>query len=310
MSLGFTRLGWPLIVGAALSLGTPARAGAYEPFVDFSSLLDQRYYPATGGYFFGEQPIYLIFPPDGAPSIELVFSKDGAELTRTPLRIERYDGFPAFARLAASAPPVQGKGPGRYEVSIWSDGASLGSLRYELTAESSGDPFAPKTAHLRKGPWEESAYLYVPPVETANRNVFVHLWTSLAETNAKGSAHASVALRRNGELVAESRDFVISGEDWAHGSGQLDKAGTDHRTPLSPSDLTARDGHYVIEYRVEGRTVRTFGFDVSGGAVVGDARSALDHAPANDRLTPRRLHFTGSSAPVGVGELFWLHRAD
>ncbi|MCA9754872.1 MAG: hypothetical protein KDA27_03650 [Candidatus Eisenbacteria bacterium] len=308
MSLVCAKLGLLSLVSAVVLVAWPGWARAYEPFVDLSSLLDQRYYPATGGYFFGEQPIYLVFPPEGDANIELVFSKDGTEISRTPLRLEGYDGFPAFARLASPAPPVQGKGPGRYDISIWSDGKQIGALEYELAAESGGDPFAPKTSHSRKGPWEELAYVYVPPTETANRYVSVHLWTSLAEVGATRSANASVRLRRGETLVAESRSFVISSEDWAHGSAQLDKAGTDHKEPLRPSDLTGRDGAYLVEYQVEGRTVRTFSLQVSGGEIVASVRSGLDHSPPSDRLTPRKLHFTGSSAPIGIGELFWMQR--
>src|ERR1044071_4987631 len=85
---------WTLV----LLVVAPAAAAAqtYKPAIEYQSLMNLRFYEATGGFLV--EDLQLVFPPANISDAKLVVTDQSGQVVDTmPLRYERME-FPAFGR--------------------------------------------------------------------------------------------------------------------------------------------------------------------------------------------------------------------
>ena len=155
--------GWimMMILGWILAFTQGASAQEYEPSAEYASLLSIGFYNQNGGFMVDK--LQLVFPPADDQPVEFVISKSGGNsVISLPMRIERWDGYPAFAGLRApSGHPgiIQVEEAGEYIMTIKVGGKAVTSMPFSMKIEGSGDPFNPRKNFTREGPWSTLGFL-------------------------------------------------------------------------------------------------------------------------------------------------------
>ena len=291
----------------AAVLGSPLAAPAqdYAPAVDHLSLLDMRYYAHSGGFMV--EGLQLVFPPQDDPAAELTVTNTAGEtVAAMPLQVRRWPDWPAFGVLAPVGPDIiHLNAPGDYTMTVRLGGDVIGELAYAVAEEGGDDPFNPKKTYYREGPWRTLGYLS-SPAEKPDEALRFNYWTSLREVGASSQTKIALRLTRGGQEVAVSRsDFVVSNADWQFFHHPLIKPG--QKTNFILADLQRRDGAYTMTLLVADKPVKTYRFNVRGGAVAPSPRSELGSEPHSDFLTPRRINTSaGSGSRYFMEHVFWV----
>ena len=80
-------------------------AQQYQPSVDFTSLMNLRFYNQSGGFMI--ENLTMVFPPDNYNNIEFeITTPSGESEYKTGLRLQKWDNLPAFANLAPNGPGI------------------------------------------------------------------------------------------------------------------------------------------------------------------------------------------------------------
>src|SRR6185295_19603790 len=85
-----------------LAATTVALAQTYPPAIEHESLMSMRFYEANGGFLV--EGLEVVFPPTGdQPATFMITKPNGDVVASVPLRLERLEGFPAFAMFRPAA---------------------------------------------------------------------------------------------------------------------------------------------------------------------------------------------------------------
>lgn len=294
--------------GAMQGAAASGNAQARMPTAAMDSLLNMRFYEASGGFMI--EGIEVAFAPADSDGWTLaIVDKDGNELASQPLRLESMPEFPAFAMLRPQGPGmVKSPGEGDFVMQVRQGDAVVTALPFALKQQRSGDEFNEKSTWLREGAWSELGYLAVRDGEPDSHVTF-NWWDSI-RTMPSGAARANVTvhLMQGGKEVAASNPAVIlSSPNWMFFSREL--ALTQGGEYLTKAALEKMDGAFTIEVRDGDKRIRSFAMRIKDGAM-----QALDHAKMtypvhHEILLPRTVDTSsGSNSSYHLLDVSWVKK--
>lgn len=294
--------------------------GRPAPAMDFTRFLDLKYWPLRGMYYLGAGTDHLLFPPEGIDAYAtdhgayVIRDASGEAVAGQKLGSLTTTASAAFVRMGTYAGPmgVETLAPGEYTLDLVFRGHLAGRIPFGITAHESGDPFDPKTVYRRSGPWSRLAY-FEHETEKPDYHLTFNAWVS-AEDLGADTGRVRFTLYRDGQPVATSRknlDPHVSTEgDWGTASTFL--VTPDTREATNSTFFTVQDvtpGSYVmrVTHLDTGETIREYPFEATASGPAPHARSAMDHEPRHEYLTPRRI---GGSALNRMYSVFWVETAE
>ena len=308
MLLLLSRASRPLVVAVsiALAVGCVATAkaqatGAPTPAVDYSSLLQTRFFPDRGMFDLGD--VDLVFPPptDGREAEFLVRTASGEIVSRQRLGWYTDPGDPAFTTLNSVAGVAgDGENPvqaGRYSLDVEVLGDLVGSVPFTVEQLSSGDAFNPVTTLRLEGPWRTHAY-FSHETDRPDYILELNAWIrpdEVVENVRNDYESVEVSVRRDGREVAWGFSTVYTTRytEWSFQSFHLytpesrdafaDRAS--RSTNWTVEDVTP--GPYEVVLSTEAGPFRSFAIEGMTGGFVAHPRSAIDYEPRASFLTQR-----------------------
>ena len=281
----------------------------YKPACDFQSLLSLRFYEATGGFHI--DGLEMVFPPKDPANIRFaIHTTTGEEVASLPLRIESMHPFPTFGRLmpGGNTGMVDFGKTGNFIASIFVGEEAVTSYPFTMKAETSNDPYNPKTRFIREGPWQSFAY-FAALSEKPETHLKFHWWMCLREIpNGAKRPECTVHILRGSQEIGQSNVATICSEtDWQHYRMEFITTGAGQKEYLTLASITKKDGEYRVVLKAAGKQFRSHTFRVKGGAIVGLDRSSLDHRPHSEFISPRLIDITSASgSKYEISELYWM----
>ena len=298
-------LGLTLLL-AGLAGGWSVAAQARMPTAAMDSLLNMRFYEASGGFMI--EGIEVAFAPADSDGWTIaIVDKDGNELSSQPLRLEPMQEFPAFAMLRAQGPGmIKSPGEGHFVMQVRQGDEVVTALPFALKQQRSGDEFNEKSTWLREGAWSELGYLAVRDGEPDSHVTFN--WWDSTRSVSPGAARASVTvhLMQGGKEVAVSNPAVIlSSPNWMFFSREL--ALTQGGQYLTKAGLEKMDGAFTIEVRDAGKGIRSFAVRIKDGAIQQLDRAKMTYSAHQEILLPRTVDTSsGSNSSYHLLDVSWV----
>jgi len=279
----------------ALLLAAAATAAAQSTHVAMDGLLSLRYFPQRAEFMIA-QSIPVLFPPPGETKARIVIKKAGGGVAvAKDMIIEPWPPHNAFGNLK----PADGRfgfGPiaaGDYTFSVEMNGKEISSYPFSVKLEKGTDPFEPGQEYVRSGPWSKTAYL-IGPINDTGYSLDVGIWLSTREFPGyapKRKVPITMHLL-NGTRPVGLIEGVVSDGNWeffrfdmrqGHGLG-----------PVKWAALLSQPGAYTLELRAEGKSIRTYKFQVAGGAISRIASNevnydGVDALPAQSLIKDSRV---------------------
>lgn len=309
------RLAKDLFVLASFLLFTTnaVLAQNYRPAIEHESLLSMRFYEATGGFLV--EGLEVVFPPAGNEPATFEITKPSGEVVASvPLRLERIEGFPAFAvfRPAIGNPGnVKVAQTGDFVMSVKIGNVAITKVPFSLKEEVSGDPFKPGKSYVREGPWRDLAFA---ATITDDPNAFLQFnwWMSTRELPAGMSRpKVTVHVLHNGKEIAASRGPVVPDTlDWYfYERHELYMPTLPKNKWLTLADLTKLNGEIAFVVKANGQPLKTYKTQVSGGQLRGLEQSRLGYEPHAAFISPRYVDLADRSrSSFTMRDMFWLKR--
>lgn len=287
-------------------------AQTYRPAIEYQSLLNMRYYEASGGFLV--EDLQLVFPPANIGNAKLVVTdQSGGVVDTLPLRYEAME-FPAFGRFrpeSGNPGNVRVGRSGSFVMSVVLDDQTITSMPFTLREETNADPFNPGKRFVRGGPFPDLAYFSVVP-DDPNGEVTFNWWMSLREIpGAAQGARVTLHLMANGKEIASRTDPVVpSATDWqftAHRQISVPTLPRNHWLTLA--DLTKLNGEVAVVVKANGQPIKTYKTSVSGGQVQHHSRSALNYEPHAQFISPRFIDVSaGTNSRYKMYVMYWLKK--
>jgi hypothetical protein len=303
------------IASAALLLMSSAAALAqtYKPAIEYQSLLNMRYYEASGGFLV--EDLQLVFPPANSGNATLVIAdQSGQVVDSVPLRFEKME-FPAFGRFRpASGNPgnVSVGKSGNFTMSVVIDGQTITAMPFTLKQETSTDPFNPGTKFLRDGSWRDLAYFAVPPETDANNQIQFNWWLSTRELPpGMKEPKVTIHLLVNGKEIAAGRGPVIpTTVDWYFFSHkELIMPTLPKNRWVTLADLTSQTGEIALVVKANGQPVKTYKTHSTGGQLQRLAQNSLNVEPHATFISPRFVDTSArSNSRYKMFEMYWVRK--
>jgi hypothetical protein len=299
-----------LLVFVLISAATSAAAQTYKPAIEYQSLMNMRYYEASGGFLV--EDLQLVFPPANISDAKLVVTDQSGQVVDTmPLRYERME-FPAFGRFrpeSGNPGNVRVGRSGNFIMSVIVDGQTITSMPFTLREETNSDPFNPGKKFVRGGPFADYAYFSVVP-DDPNGEVRFNWWMSLREMPGKG-ARVTLHVMNNGKEIAARTDPVIpSVTDWEfHRHRQISVPTLPKNHWLTLADLTKLNGELAVVVKANGQPIKTYKTQVSGGQIQRLPQNALTFEPHAQFISPRFIDVSaGTNSQYKMYEMFWVRK--
>jgi len=289
-----------------------ASAQNYQPAIEYQSLLNMRYYEASGGFLV--EDLQLVFPPANPGAAKLIVTDQAGGVVDTlPLRYERME-FPAFGRFRpASGNPgnVRVARTGSFIMSVIVDGQTMTSMPFTLKEENSSDPFNPGKRFIRDGPFGGLAYLSVVP-DDPNGELTFNWWMSLREIpGGAKDPRVTIHLLVNGKEFATSAGPVIPTlTDWQFiQHRQLSVPGVPRAHWLTLADLTRTNGEVALVVKANGQPIKTYKTEVSGGQLQRLPQNALHWEPHASFISPRFIDVSaGTNSRYKMFDMYWMKK--
>ena len=290
-----------------LFASTLSNAQNYPPAVDYSSLMNMRFYEQSGGFMIETLPI--IFPPNDDAKMEFeIIDANGKTLFTSNLRLQKLDNFKTFGILTANGPGiVHLKQTGGFIINIKTDGKVITHFPFSMTTESSSDPYNPSTLYLREGPWKSLAYFSFDP-DNSDELIKFNWWTNLREIpNSKKAKITVSVMKGNSEIALSESPKIVSYKNWQAFNSILifpDKKNTKHFTI---NELTKGDGVYSVILKADDKPFKSFSFTVSKGKIDEIAQNDLNYSPHKDFIARGILDVSsGSNSSYKVLQACWI----
>jgi hypothetical protein len=287
-------------------LALPAPAWSQSPSVDYYSFLS-GVKANENGTVFVDQLVTVFVPQDaiytGAAAqttrFYVTLERDGEELQRLPHILQPLEGV--FARLQVlGVPPVfKIAEPGRYTIKVLFDGDVISSLPFEARFVGGDDEYAPAKKLVVSGPWSRLAALTTDPPNDPEARLGVSLWPHGAGT---GQEKIDARVVFGGRTVYETRYNLVSALNPARTRLELQFATPAGGDYVRVADFTRLDGVYELVVRIDENEVARYRYEVAGGKIKPNPRSAFDYEPHVDYLSSR------TADPINhghVSEVFW-----
>ena len=296
-----------------LTTSTTVLGQSYPPAIEYESLLTMRFYEATGGFLV--EGLEVVFPPTGNEPATFVITKPGGEVVASvPLRLERLEGFPAFAlfRPAAGNPGnVKVAQSGNFVMAVKLGNETITALPFSLKEETSGDPFKPGKTFVREGPWRDLAFL---STITDDPNALLHFnwWLSTRELPpGMQRPKVTVSVLVNGKEVAASRGPVVPDTvDWYfYERHELHMLATPKVRWLTLAELVKLNGEVAFVIKANGQPVKTYKTQIKGGQLQQLEQNRLGYEPRTSFISPRYVDTTDRSrSSFTMRDMFWLKK--
>lgn len=285
-------------------------AAEYKPAIEYSSLLNMRFYEDSGSFM--ADKLQMVFPPAEAKAISFVIlDEENRIIKKVDLKIEKWDEFKTFDGLQPVGPGVVTlEEPGSYTLAFLVDGQLITSKPFTLKVKESGDPYNPTKTFYREGYWPNVGYLSVPTEEPEAPLMFTW-WTSLREVpGGEKRAKCTVHLMQNGkEIAASPSAVIISSNTWDSFTRRLVQPREAGGKNLMLSMLTGNDGDYSIVVRMNGKPVKSYAVKVRSGAIQPLPFNSLDYEPHNSFISPRMIDTSSrSGSSYKMLNAYWLVR--
>lgn len=285
-------------------------AQQYQPAVDFTSLMNLRFYNQSGGFMI--ENLTMVFPPENYNKIEFEISTPSGESKyKTSLRLQKWDNFPAFANLAPNGPGiVHLKQTGDFIIDIKVDDKVVSRFPFKLNEKKSSDPFNPKMTYTRNGPWKNLAYFSYEQDRPGYLLKF-NWWMNSSEAGSGKNAKVTVHLMKgNREIARSQNDVVVSDVNWRQFNCNLVTIEKRSRQ-FTINDLTKENGNYSVVLKADGKPFKTYSFTVSGGRVNELPQNNLDYSPHENFIAPRVLdRSSGSNSSYKILNAVWVMGKD
>lgn len=286
----------------------------YPPAIEHESLMTMRFYEATGSFLV--EGLEVVFPPAGdGPATFMITKPAGEVVASVPLRIERLEGFPAFAifRPAAGNPgSVQVGQSGDFVMAVKIGNDTITKLPFTLKEQVSNDPFNPGKTFVREGPWRDLAFLSVL-TDDPNAHLQFNWWMSTRELPAgMQRPKVTVHVMANGKEIAASRGPVVPDTvDWYfYERHELYMPTLPKNRWLTLADAMKLNGEISLVVRANGQPVKTYKTQVAGGQLKGLEQSRLGFEPRTSFISPRYVDITDRSrSSFSMREMFWLRKS-
>jgi hypothetical protein len=243
----------------------------------------------------------ILFPVEGVTYQRVLRHADSRLVDWEEVELIVHPTLPAFGTLISDRPfgLEAHLEPGHYRAVVTANGHEIGALPFEVFRLTSGDGLYDSRATFgARGPWNDLGVLNLK-----DRDVEFRFWLP-GSTHDEPEGGRLLARLYKGSTVLNEEDgarvYVSTPvypwrDRWVTFSSP---PGPMRSTPMIDR-LT--DGEYRIEVaEKDQRPIRVYRFRVSGGEVVPHTRSALDHTPRADFLTPRSVN-TRDISPTTIG---------
>lgn len=297
-----------------LLLTITAAAQTYKPAIEHESLMSMRFYEATGGFLV--EGLEVVFPPTGNESATFMITKPGGEVVASvPLRLERIEGFPAFAlfRPAIGNPGnVRVAQSGDFVMAVKIGNETITKLPFSLKEQVSSDPFAPGKTFVREGPWRDLAFLAVIP-DDPEAHLQFNWWMSTRELPAGMSRpKVTVHVLANGKEIAASRGPVVPDTlDWYfYERHEMYMPTLPKNRWLTLADIVKQNGEIAVVVKANGQPIKTFKTQVQGGQLQRIEQNRLDFEPHTSFISPRYVDTNDRSrSSYTMRDMFWLKKS-
>jgi len=297
-----------------LLLTTTAAAQTYKPAIEHESLMSMRFYEANGGFLV--EGLEVVFPPTGdQPATFMITKPNGDVVASVPLRLERLEGFPAFAmfRPAAGNPGnVRVAQSGDFVMAVKIGNETITKLPFSIKEQVSSDPFAPGKTFVREGPWRDLAFLGVIP-DDPEAHLQFNWWMSTRELPAGMSRpKVTVHVLANGKEIAASRGPVVPDTlDWYfYERHELYMPTLPKNRWLTLADIVKQNGEIAVVVKANGQPIKTFKTQVQGGQLQRIEQNRLDFEPHASFISPRYVDTTDRSrSSYTMRDMFWLKKS-
>lgn len=307
MSYNFSKIFFSIFAYFFLINIIEIKAQNYEPAIEYTSLLDMRYYSQSGGFLL--EGLQVVFPPsDDQPFELIIFDNNNKKIFNLPLRLEQWQDFPAFGMLKPNGMPGNiniGKA-GNYNLVVICSGKKITELPFELRVTGGDDPFNPQKNYLREGIWNSLGYLSFysdKPDDALNFNFWMSR-VEMPEGNKKSLC--TLHLLKDGKEIAAARSaFAVRSDDWMHYKIQLFTP----KNNFTLSMLENEDGNYEIQIKVKEDIVKRYAVAVDNGKVKSLKQSELGYEPSTEFLSPKLVDTSsGSNSSYKIADAFWVKR--
>lgn len=282
-----------------------------QPAIEHQSLMNMRFYEATGGFLV--EALELVFPPPKVENAAVIIARaSGEAVGKVPLRFEPMQ-FPAFGLLVPDGVPgnIKVGEAGNFVMSVQLNGETISSLPFSIQQKTSGDPFKPDKKFLRDGPFRELAYFSVSSDSPKGEMQF-NWWMSLRElpttmTNPRVTLH----LLANGhEIAASSNPTVPSVNDWQFlQHRQLEVPSHPKRHWLTMADLAKISGQLTLVVKANGQRIKTYQTKIQNGRPQGLPQNQLNANPHTVYISPKFIDMSsGSSSSYKMFDMFWMSK--
>jgi hypothetical protein len=296
---------------------TAALGQTYPPAIEHESLMTMRFYEANGGFLV--EGLEVVFPPAGTEAATFVITKPGGEVVASvPLRLERLEGFPAFAlfRPAAGNPGNVRLGQsGDFVMAVKIGNETITKFPFTLKEQTSNDPFNPGKQFVREGMWRNLAFVGVLTDDAEARLQF-NWWMSTRELPA-GMTRPKVTVHvlANGKEIAASRGPVVPDTyDWYFYERHELYVPVSPASPkahwLSMADLSKLNGEIAFVVKANSQPIKTYKTQVAGEQLQRLEQNRLGFEPRTSFISPRYVDTTDRSrSSYSMREMFWIRKS-
>lgn len=303
-----------VVIWLLLTTTTAALSQTYPPAIEHESLMTMRFYEANGGFLV--EGLEVVFPPASNEAATFMITKPGGEVVASvPLRLERLEGFPAFAlfRPAAGNPGnVKVGQSGDFVMAVKLGNETITKFPFTLKEEVSSDPFKPGKTFVREGPWRDLAFVAVLTDDVEARLQF-NWWMSTRELpSGMTRPKVTVHVLANGKEIAASRGPVVPDTvDWYfYERHELYMPTLPKNRWLSMSDLSKLNGEIAFVVKANGQPIKTYKTQVAGGQLQRLEQNRLGYEPRSSFISPRYVDTTDRSrSSYSMREMFWLRKS-
>ena len=303
-----------LFFASLLLLNTTALGQTYRPAIEYESLMNMRFYEATGGFLV--EGLEVVFPPAGNEPATFVITKPSGEVVASvPLRLEKLENFPAFAlfRPAAGNPGnVRVAQSGDFVMAVKIGNETITTLPFSVKEQVSSDPFSPGKTFVREGPWKDLAFFSVV-TEEADAHLQFNWWMSTRELpDGMKRPKVTVHVLANGKEIAASRGPVVPDTvDWYfYERHEMYMPTLPKNRWLTLADVTKQNGEIAVVVKANGQPIKTFKTQVQGGELQRLDRNRLNFEPHTAFISPRYVDTTDRSrSNYTMRDMYWMKKS-
>lgn len=279
----------------------------YAPAVDYSALMNMRFYEQSGGFMIEALPI--IFPPSYEARMEFeIINTNGNILFSNKLKLQKEDNLKPFGILTSDGPGiVHLKQTGNFIINIKADGKIITRFPFRMITEPSHDPYNPSTLYLREGSWKNLAYISFNSANS-DESIKFNWWSNLGEIpNSERAKITAQLMKGKSEIARSESPKIVSYKNWQALNSILAFPDTKNNQHFTIDELTKADGVYSVVLKADDKPYKSFSFTVSNGKINEIAQTNLNYSPPQEFISPRILDVSsGSNSSYKILQAYWL----